>query len=54
MAKDQVLKYINLSDEEQMHTSIPITDGDKVDSVCMSREKYSLDGVEVCLMDLPL
>lgn len=46
MTKEQFLKHIGLTEEELMHTSIPITYWEDGDSVCLSRTKYSLDGVD--------
>lgn len=52
MTKDQFFKHIGLTEEELMHTSIPVSYREEGDPMYVFREKYSLDGVDSLPDDL--
>lgn len=52
MTKEQFLGHIGLTEEELMHTSIPVSYREDGDPMYFFREKYSLDGVDSLPDDL--
>lgn len=52
MTKEQFLNHIGLTEEELMHTSIPVSYREEGDPMYVFREKYSLDGVDSLPDDL--
>lgn len=52
MTKEQFLRHIGLTEEELMHTSIPVSYREEGNPMFVFREKYSLDGVDSLPDDL--